>query len=167
MKTLIYVLLATLVFGGRILYLYLQKRKKVKILPVEAGPIADAKDEDFITPVIVRVGDLQMDPSLEYFVVRNQCMRPMNINEGDIIGVQLLDETFTIDKIKKGDILLIKLDDDNFRGHKIRVMDYPENDAFHTYYFIEENRKNSHYPHKFNNIRGVVKEIHHLNNFAA
>lgn len=167
MKTLIYVLLASLVFGGRILYLYLRKSKKVKILPVEAGPIADAKDEDFVTPVAVRVGDLQMDPSLEYFVVRNECMKPMNINSGDIIGVQMFDENFTLDKVTKGDILLIQLDDENFRGHKIRVMDHPENEAFHTYYFLEENRKDSSYPHSFRSIRGVVKEINHLNNYVA
>lgn len=167
MKTLIYVLLATLVFGGRILYLYLQKRKKVKMLPVEAGPIADAKNEDFITPVTVRVGNLQMDPKLVYFVVKNECMNYLNINSGDIIGVQMFDKSFTIKDVEQGDILLIELDDEGFQGHKIRVMDYPEGEAFHTYYFKGNRKKESSHPHSFNNVRGVVKEIHHLNNFAA
>lgn len=158
--TLISVLLATLIFGGRILYLFLQRRKTVELMPVEAGPTADAS-EDFTTPVTVRVGMMPMDSSLQYFIVRNECMNPLHIGSGDIIGVQLFDEDFTLDDIKQGDVLLIQLDDQKFHGHKIRVMDYKEGNAFHTYYFVGKRPQESSAPHAFNTIRGVVREINH------
>lgn len=160
MTTLIPILLATLIFGGRILYLFLRRRKTVELIPVEAGPTADA-DEDFTTPVPVCVGTMPMDSSLQYFVVRNECMNPLHISSGDIIGVQLFDEDFTLADIKQGDVLLIHLDDAKFHGHKIRVMDYAEGDAFHTYYFVGKQPQESSEPHAFSSIRGVVREINH------
>lgn len=166
MTTLIPVLLATLIFGGRILYLFFRRRRTMELMPVEAGPTADA-DEDFNTPVPVRVGDMQMDASLQYFVVRNDCMKPLHISSGDIIGVQLFDGDFTITDVKQGDILLIHLDDNRFRGHKIRVMDYVQGDSFHTYYFVGRKPQDSSEPHAFSTIRGVVREINHPYNSAA
>lgn len=166
MTTLIPVLLATLIFGGRILYLFFRRRRTMELMPVEAGPTADA-DEDFNTPVPVRVGDMQMDASLQYFVVRNDCMKPLHISSGDIIGVQLFDSDFTITDVKQGDILLIHLDDNRFRGHKIRVMDYVQGDSFHTYYFVGRKPQDSSEPHAFSTIRGVVREINHPYNSAA
>ena len=166
MTTLIPVLLATLIFGGRILYLFFRRRRTMELMPVEAGPTADA-DEDFTTPVPVRVGDMQMDASLQYFVVRNDCMKPLHISSGDIIGVQLFDSDFTITDVKQGDILLIHLDDNRFRGHKIRVMDYVQGDSFHTYYFVGRKPQDSSEPHAFSTIRGVVREINHPYNSAA
>ena len=160
MTTLIPILLATLIFGGRILYLFLRRRRTMELMPVEAGPTADA-DEDFNTPVPVRVGDMQMDASLQYFVVRNDCMKPLHISSGDIIGVQLFDSDFTIADVKQGDILLIHLDDNRFRGHKIRVADYVQGDSFHTYYFVGRKPQDSSEPHAFSTIRGVVREINH------
>lgn len=161
MITLITFILATLVFGGRIFYLFLRKRKTVNLMLAEAGPTSDAKEEDFATPVPVRVGDMQMDASLEYFLVKNNCMNPRHIYSDDVIGVQLFDDDFTLADVNQGDILLIYLDDDRFRGHKIRVMDYPEGNAFHTYYFIGGKIQNSSEPHAFDTIRGVVREINH------
>ena len=166
MTTLIPVLLATLIFGGRILYLFFRRRRTMELMPVEAGPTADT-DEDFTTPVPVRVGDMQMDASLQYFVVRNDCMKPLHISSGDIIGVQLFDSDFTITDVKQGDILLIHLDDNRFRGHKIRVMDYVQGDSFHTYYFVGRKPQDSSEPHAFSTIRGVVREINHPYNSAA
>lgn len=166
MTTLIPVLLATLIFGGRILYLFFRRRRTMELMPVEAGPTADA-DEDFTTPVPIRVGDMQMDASLQYFVVRNDCMKPLHISSGDIIGVQLFDGDFTITDVKQGDILLIHLDDNRFRGHKIRVMDYVQGDSFHTYYFVGRKPQDSSEPHAFSTIRGVVREINHPYNSAA
>lgn len=166
MTTLIPILLATLIFGGRILYLFLRRRRMMELMPVEAGPTADA-DEDFTTPVSVRVGDMQMDASLQYFVVRNECMKPLHISSGDIIGVQLFDNDFTIADVKQGDILLIHLDDNRFRGHKIRVMDYIQGDSFHTYYFVGRQPQDSSEPHAFSTVRGVVREINHPYNPAA
>lgn len=160
MTTLISILFATLLFGGRILYLFIQRRKIVELMPVEAGPTADA-NEDFTTPVPVRVGTMPMDPSLHYFVVRNECMTPLHISSGDIIGVQLFNDDFTLYDIKQGDILLIYLDDSKFHGHKIRVMDFAEGNAFHTYYFIGKQPQESSEPHVFSSIRGVVREINH------
>lgn len=166
MTTLIPVLLATLIFGGRILYLFFRRRRTMELMPVEAGPTADA-DEDFTTPVPIRVGDMQMDASLQYFVVRNDCMKPLHISSGDIIGVQLFDSDFTITDVKQGDILLIHLDDNRFRGHKIRVMDYVQGDSFHTYYFVGRKPQDSSEPHAFSTVRGVVREINHPYNSAA
>lgn len=166
MSTLISVLLATLIFGGRILYLFLRRRRTVELLPVEAGPTADA-DEDFNTPVSVRVGDMQMNASLQYYIVRNECMKPLHINSGDVIGVQLFDDHFTINDVKQGDILLIYLNDDKFHGHKIRVMDYAQGDSFHTYYFVGRQPQDSSEPHAFSTIRGVVREINHPYSSAA
>ena len=157
MTTLIPVLLATLIFGGRILYLFFRRRRTMELMPVEAGPTADA-DEDFNTPVPVRV---------QYFVVRNDCMKPLHISSGDIIGVQLFDGDFTIADVKQGDILLIHLDDNRFRGHKIRVADYVQGDSFHTYYFVGRQPQDSSEPHAFSTIRGVVREINHPYNSAA
>ena len=161
METLITFILATLIFGGRMLYLFLRRRKTVNLMLAEAGPTANAKEEDFMTPVPVRVGDMQMDTSLEYFLVKNNCMNPRHIYSDDVIGVQLFDDNFTLADVKQGDILLIYLDDERCHGHKIRVMDYPENNVFHTYYFIGDKIQNSSEPHAFDTIRGVVREINH------
>ena len=166
MTTIIAILIATLLFGGRILYLFLLRKKTVDLLPVEAGPIADA-DEDFTAPVPVRVGEMKMDKSLQYFIVRNDCMKPLHINSNDIIGVQLFDDNFTVADVKKGDILLIFLDDNRFHGHKIRVMDYANNDTFHTFYFVGKQPHSSSEPHSFSTIRGIVKEINHPNPMAS
>lgn len=166
MTTIITILIATLLFGGRMLYLFLRRRRTVDLLPVEAGPTADA-DEDFTIPVPVRVGEMKMDKSLQYFVVRNDCMKPLHISSNDVIGVQLFDDNFTIADLKQGDILLIFLNDNRFHGHKIRVMDHVDGDAFHTYYFVGKQPHNSSEPHAFSAIRGIVKEINHPNPLAS
>lgn len=161
MTTLISLMLATLLFGGHMLYTFLQRKKTVEVLPVEAGPTANAS-EDFPTPVRIRVGKMPMDASLKYFVVRNECMIPRHIYSGDLIGVQLLNDNFTISQIKKDDILLIRLDDERFRGHKIRVMDHVGDDVFHTYYFVGKRQQASSEPHAFSTILGVVREVNHM-----
>lgn len=95
------------------LYLFLRRQKKVELMPVEAGPTSGTR-EDFMKPVLVQVGTMPMDPSLQYFCVRNECMIPRHIYPGDVIGVQMLDDNFNVSDIKKGDILLIYIDDDKF-----------------------------------------------------
>ena len=155
------VVLATLLFGGYMLYLYIAKNKKVSIFPVEAGPIVCSNSEDFTSPVIVRVGRLSMDESLTYFIVRNNCMNPRNIYSDDIIGVQMFNDNFTIHDVEEGDILLIYLDDEDFHGHKIRVMKKTVGDAFMTYYYKGNKIEDSSKLHKFTTIRGVVREINH------
>ena len=159
--TTITFILATLIFGGRMLYLFLKKRKIMNLMLVEAGPTVHAKKVDFITPVPVRVGDMQIDETLEYFLVKNNCMNPRKIYSDDVIGVQLFDDNFTVADVEQGDILLIYLDDNRFHGHKIRVMDYPENNAFHTYYYVGGKIQKSSEPHAFSAIQGVVREINH------
>lgn len=158
--SLIIVLIAFLVFGGRMLCLFLGRRKTMSLLPVEAGPTDSAK-EDFTTPVKIRIGDMRLQPEYEYFLVRNECMVPRHISSGDVIGVQLFDENFTIADVKEGDILLIYLDDERFHGHKIRVMSGVQRGAFSTYYYIGNRKKESSQPHEFGSIRGVVREINH------
>ena len=144
------------------LYLFLKRNKTVMLLPVEAGPTKGA-DEDFTTPVKIRVGDMQMVPEYKYFVVRNECMTPRHICSGDVVGVQLFDDNFTVADVHEGDILLIHLDDERFRGHKIRVMRETEGDAFRTYYYNGNWQQDSSKPHGFESICGVVREINHPN----
>lgn len=160
MKSIIIILVAILIFGGRMLYLYLKRSRVVELMPVEAGPTANAK-EDFTQPVPVQVGDLDMDSELQYFIVRNECMKPLNINPNDIVGVQMFNDDFTIKDIENGDILLIYLSDDKFQGYKIRVLDHSYGDLCYTYYFNGNNKQNSSKPHSLDKIKGIVKEINH------
>ena len=155
---LISILLTILIFGGYTVYKFLQRNKK--LFPVEAGPV-DGADRDFTKSVIVNVNDLQMKKSLKYFVVRNDCMIPRHIYSGDVIGVQMFDNQFTIKDVKKDDILLIYLNDEDFKGRKIRVMKEIEGNAFHTYYFRDGKPKDSKKLHAFDTILGVVRETNH------
>ena len=159
--SIISVVMATLLFGGYMLYSYLSKRKKMTMLPVEAGPISNAGNKDFTTPIAVNVSGLDTEESLSYFVVRNNCMNPRNIYSGDIIGVQMFDDNFTLKDVKKGDILLIYFDDESFHGHKIRVMEDVQGEAFSTYYYLGEEVKPSTKLHAFSAVRGVVREVNH------
>ena len=81
------------------LYLFCKRRKTVELMPVEAGPTANAK-EDFSIPVPVHVGTMPMNPALTYYVVKNDCMTPLHINHGDVVGVQLFDDNFTVNDVK-------------------------------------------------------------------
>ena len=166
-QTIITLLLATLIFGGYMLYLYIARSKKVAILPVEAGPIADARSEDFTSPVTVQIGDMQMDSALTYFLVRNNCMNPRGIYADDIVGVQMFDKNFTIHDVEAGDILLIYLNDEDFHGHKIRVMERAMDNAFKTYYFVGEQIEDSSKLHAFSSIKGVVRKVYHPYKNAA
>lgn len=161
MRTMLSILLATAIFGGRILYLYLKRRRREFLYPVEAGPTSNT-DEDFTKPVSVRIGEMKKTPGLDYFLVKNECMRPIGICSGDIIGVQLFDDEFTIDDVEEGDVLLIELNDEKFRGRKIRVMDHAEQNAFATYYYVgSKKRQPSSKLHSFDSIKGVVREVNH------
>lgn len=150
----------TLLFSGILVYLYVRKHKKVFLFPVEAGPV-DGVERDFTKPLTVVVGDMQMDPSLEYYVVQNDCMKPRHIYGDDIIGVQLFDDQFTIKDIKKDDILLIYIDDEDFHGHKIRAVKDIAEGVFMTYYYKGEDKHDSKKPHSFDSVKGIVRETHH------
>lgn len=161
MRTLLSVAIATLIFGGHILYLFLRRRRKELLYPVEAGPTADPT-EDFTQKVSVRVGEMRKTKGFSYYVVRNDCMKPIGIESGDIVGVQPFDENFKLKDVEEGDVLLIYLDDEKFHGHKIRVMDHVEGNAFVTYYYVgNKKRQLSSNPHSFNTICGVVREVNH------
>lgn len=161
MRTLLSILLATAIFGGRILYLYLKRRRREFLFPVEAGPTSET-DEDFTQPVSVRIGEMKKTPGLDYFLFKNECMRPIGICPGDIIGVQPFSDDFTIDDVEEGDVLLIELNDEKFRGRKIRVMDHADGSAFSTYYYVGNNKRQvSSKLHSFDSIRGVVREVNH------
>lgn len=152
--------LVILLFGGILVYLYIKKHKKMDLFPAEAGPV-DGVKRDFTKPLTVVVGDMQMDPALQYYVVQNDCMIPRHIYGDDIIGVQLLDDHFTLKDIRKDDILLIYIDDDDFHGHKIRAVKDIIDDAFLTYYYKGEEIHDSKRPHSFDSVKGVVRETHH------
>lgn len=160
MEALIIVLLTTLVYGVQMYVIFLKKRRIVEILPVEAGPTANT-NHDFMKKVPIRMENIEMNPSYEYFKVVNDCMKKRNISSGDIIGVQPLNEHYTIKDIKSGDILLIYLDDNRFHGHKIRVMKNVVDNAFNTCYYKDNVEQQSSEPHMFKTIRGVVKEVYH------
>lgn len=78
------------------------------------------------------------------------------------LKVQPFSDEFTIDDVEEGDVLLIELNDEKFRGRKIRVMDHAEGNAFATYYYVgNKKRQVSSKLHSFDSIRGVVREVNH------
>lgn len=165
MNSIILVIAATVLFGTRIAYLYYVRNKSVNLFPVEAGPLEDVK-EDFSKKEKVCLGKVadELNPQLEHFVVRNECMTPRGIMSGDVIGVRLFDGSFTLADTNEDDVLLIYLDDERFKGHKIRIRGEMNNVSkeCNTYYFAGRRKVLSRHPHTFNKIKGVVEDVYHL-----
>lgn len=163
MSIFISAIIATIIFGIRIVYLERKRRENTNMYPVEAGHLDDVV-EDFSKPIPVNTFDIrkQMDKELDYYIVKNDCMTPKHICNNDFIGVRMFDDKFTIDNVPKGDILLIWINDEKWTGHKIRIKgDFDGVQSFETSYYKEGKTIQSSQNHKIQSIRGVVEEVIH------
>lgn len=165
MNSIVLIVAATLIFGSRIAYLWYIRHLSVTMLPVEAGSV-DGSNRDFTHAESVRMGTAakDLDPALEHFVVHNDCMVSRGIMPGDVIGVRMFSDNFTLSNTKPDDIMLIHLDDARFRGHKIRVRGEQDttNNVCHTYYYKGNSKILSAHPHNNDSIKGVVEDVYHI-----
>jgi hypothetical protein len=137
----------------------------VKLHQVEAGPIRNLfkQQVDLLPMVDVNIDDITMDPNLQYFIVKNQCMQEKGISDGDIIGVRMFeDENSVLSLSKKDNILLIYINDERFKGYKIREQGDMTSDglAFNTYHYKGGTKSLSSRPHAIESIKGVVTEVY-------
>lgn len=165
MSTIILILTATLIFGSHIIYLWHKRHVCVEMLPVEAGPV-EGTCNDFTVMESVRMGVAakELNPELQHFVVHNECMVSRGIMPGDVIGVRMFSEDFTLSKTTPDDVMLIYLNDARFRGHKIRVRGEQDeaNQVCHTYYYQGNRKVMSAHPHAERTIKGVVEDVYHI-----
>lgn len=157
------------VFLPCIIFIHKRKNKHTgktaKLHQVEAGPIRNLfkQQVDLLPMVDVNVEDITMDPNLQYFIVKNQCMQEKGISDGDIIGVRMFeDEKSVLNLSKKDNILLIYINDERFKGYKIREQGEMTIDglAFYTYHYKGGVKSLSSRPHAIESIKGVVTEVY-------
>lgn len=176
MDSVILIIISTCIFLPYIIYQYRKKGrqkqhiKNVKQLhQVEAGPtkhlLSDLfnKKIDLMPMVNVNMEGISIDPELEYFVVKNQCMQIKGISDGDIVGVRMFNEVYNMPtSFKKGRMLLIFLDDEHFKGYKIREQGEITNDrtGYNTYHYKDGVKNKSSKPHSIDSIKGIVVEVH-------
>ena len=168
MDSIVLIIVASILFLPYIIYQYKKGNTDkcgVKLLQVEAGPTPKSlfiRKVNLMTPVSVDMDDIHRDPSLQYYVVKNQCMNIKGISDGDIVGVRPFDDTFTVNDTPTGSILLIFLDDKRFKGYKIREKGMLENDgmAYSTYHYKGGKQHKSSKPHSVDSIKGVVVEVY-------
>lgn len=177
MDSIILILIAACIFVPCIIYL--RRRKKIRrtkntrtrrdnikhLHRVEAGPTKHffSKKVDLMPTVAVDMEGIKINPELEYFVVKNQCMQIKGISDGDIIGVRMFKDGFEMPTTsKEGLILLIYLDDDHFKGYKIREQGELTNDgmAYNTYHYKGGVQNRSSRPHAIESIKGIVTEVY-------
>ena len=157
------------VFLPCIIFIHKRKNKHTgktaKLHQVEAGPIRNLfkQQVDLLPMVDVNIEDITMDPNLQYFIVKNQCMQEKGISDGDIIGVRMFeDENSVLSLSKKDNILLIYINDERFKGYKIREQGDMTSDglAFNTYHYKGGTKSLSSRPHAIESIKGVVTEVY-------
>ena len=171
MNSIILILVATCIFLPFVIY---KSRKKnrikehkntIKLPQVEAGPTGKffKHSVDLTSLVEVDIENIVIDPSLKYFVVKNQCMQIKGISDGDIVGVNMIeDKESLLSSIKQGSMLLISLNDGNFKGYKLREVGELTDDktAFNTYHYKGGVQHKSSKPHSIDSIKGIVVEVH-------
>lgn len=169
MNSIILIIISLCVFLPFIIFIHKRKNKHVgkttKLHQVEAGPIINLfkQQVDFLPMVDVNIEDITMDPNLQYFIVKNQCMQEKGISDGDIIGVRMFkDEKSVLGLSKKDNILLIYINDERFKGYKIREQGEMTSDglAFYTYHYKGGVKSLSSRPHAIESIKGVVTEVY-------
>ena len=169
MNSIILIIISLCVFLPCIIFIHKRKNKStgktVKLHEVEAGPIRNLfkQQVDLLPMVDVNIEDITMDPNLQYFIVKNQCMQEKGISDGDIIGVRMFeDENSVLSLSKKDNILLIYINDGHFKGYKIREQGDMTNDglAFNTYHYKGGIKRASSRPHAIESIKGVVAEVY-------
>jgi len=171
MTSIILITISTIFF---LPYVIIQHRKKhrsnkniniQRLHQVEAGATKRFMHRKLdLTPMVdVDIANIQLSSGLQYFLVRNQCMKVKGISDGDIIGVKMFDDKFTMTANQRaGQILLIYLDDSNFKGYKIREQGELVNGgvAFDTYHYKNGKKNKSTKPHAITSIKGIVVEVH-------
>lgn len=177
MDTLILIITATCIFLPYIIYQNTKKKKgkgsNIKMLrQVEAGPTKRWLNRKIdLTPMVpVDMEDIDINPKLEYFVVKNRCMQIRGISEGDIVGVRMCDNACLPETTgNEPPILLIYLDDKNFKGFKIREQGDITCDgtAYNTYHYEGGIKHRSSKPHAISSIKGVVVEVHQRRYLAS
>ena len=169
MNSIILIIIALCVFLPCIIFIHKRKNKHTgktaKLHQVEAGPIRNLfkQQVDLLPMVDVNIEDITMDPNLQYFIVKNQCMQEKGISDGDIIGVRMFeDENSVLSLSKKDNILLIYINDERFKGYKIREQGDMTSDglAFNTYHYKGGTKSLSSRPHAIESIKGVVTEVY-------
>lgn len=136
-----------------------------ELYPAEAGTTkrSSGGKEDLMHKVCVNTANINFNDELEYFVIKNNCMKLRGISDGDIIGVKRFSSEEEVRKrAKSGKILLIRLNDDNFNGYKVREQgDLTEaGDAYITYHYKDGKKTKSSRAHAISSIVGVVVEVH-------
>lgn len=170
MDSVYLILIATCIFAPFMLYLHNHKRvihsdNRVQLYRVEAGPTRHLFNfrKNLMSKVEVDLGNISINPELQYFVVTNQCMQVKGISEGDIIGVRMFKEGYCLPSpSEKGRILLIFLDDDHFKGYKIREQGEMTSDgkAYNTFHYKGGTQNMSSKPHSISSIKGFVEEVY-------
>ena len=175
MDTIILIIIATCVFMPYMIYQHYRRKKKqktsgktMKLHQVEAGPTRYLfRRKVDLTPLVdVDMENIKVNPNLQYFVVKNQCMRIKGIASGDIVGVRMFDSLDDMSvKTAPSSILLIYLDDKRFKGFKIREQGELTDDgtAYNTYHYKGGIRHKSTKPHPISSIKGVVEEVYQRN----
>lgn len=170
MDSMILILIASCIFLPYMIYQYRKKKTAskhmMKLHQVEAGPTRQLFNKRIdLTPMVnVDMEGISIDPALQYFVVKNQCMKIKGISEGDIVGVRMFDNGYNMQQLssKKNPMLLIYLDDKHFKGYKLREQGEITDDgmAYNTYHYKGGIQNKSSRPHSLTSIKGVVVEVH-------
>lgn len=170
MDSLILIIIATCIFLPYMICQYRRKKKHtgeiMSLHQVEAGPtrgFSIHKKIDLMSTVDVDMESISVNPELQYFVVKNQCMQLKGISDGDIVGVRMFEHKHSmLDSLKRGQILLIYLDDKHFKGYKIRELGTITDDgvAYNTYHYKGGVQHRSTRPHSIDSLKGVVVEVH-------
>ena len=108
MNSLIIIITAFVLFALQMCVTYKRRLRTIGLLPVEAGPTKTSR-KNFMIPEQVRVGTIEMDTQLDYFVVENHCMELRGIYPGDVIGVQKFNNEFTLNDTDENSVMLIFL----------------------------------------------------------
>lgn len=141
-----------------------QYAKKDRVMEVEAGPVAGSSDCAFHTKTepsrLVRLKDGRYVNTRDYIriIVKGNCMRPRNIQDGEEWLVERINKWKPLDRqIKQRDVLLIYLADKNL--YKIREFkDFNGNGLLNTFYYEENGTEHaSSHPHTPESVRGVVR----------
>ena len=175
MDSIILIIVSAIIFLPYIIYQYWAKNNHIgrimQLYQVEAGPTKKYLKQkiNLMSMVDVDMKDIVIDSTLQYFIVKNQCMKIKGISDGDIIGVRMFENGDNIPKTtKKGQMLLIYIDDEHFKGYKIREQGDITDDgtSYNTYHYKGGIQNQSSKPHAITSIKGIVEEVYQRNVFV-
>lgn len=161
MTAVVFVIIFAIILGG---YAFMSlKVNRVYVQCVEAGPTDNVTARDLKKKSIYmsskkmldRNGNI-LDPERFFRVVVNgNCLRPLNIVDGDTLIVQRRNEE-VMQTIHNGSIVLILLPDTGV--HKIREVKNVETDNLRTQYYLSDGHpQESSKLHSKESVVGVVR----------